>query len=728
MRALPVSTFLSRALLASLLLLLAGPAALAQDADPAAAADEGAAVDDDEAAAAADEEEEEEGEEEEEEEEEEEAPPPLKEPSEEMRCEGCHAPVAEARKAMPDVHKELACVDCHVGRENPHDVPRLTEAEETLVERLAEMQGMRPISVIGCLRCHDEEVEAWLSSDHGPFVQEAMVEQHPTCFTCHGAPHEMKPKPEDKSWIVLQCLSCHGFAEEGRTPTNPAVLDTYRETIHGKLLRLGREDAATCTDCHLSHGVYGEDDPRSSVHTDNRAATCGECHEGASDSFSMAISHEERTIDHNFWGWLVTLFFSGLTFICIGLLILHVLLDFYRSLGGAHHSEDQPQPRLHRDDEVPRFDLHARIQHWGMMTSFTTLVITGWPLKAASVGSSTTLVAFFGGPGMLSLIHRGAGVLLIGVSLYHLAYVIHGIRKRKMTLSMLPGPKDAKDFVANILYFMSLRKERPRFGRFTYYEKFDYWAVFWGMLIMGGSGLLLWFPVASSVVLPGQFLELAHIAHSDEALLAALAIFLWHFYNVHLRPAIFPMSWVWLTGRISAEAMYEEHRTEYEAKFGAAPPRGMAGKLPWHRSPVWSFLALITVVVVGSGLAFADVEILRKEISNLIEPPDLDEAALVVHYDAHAPRPDSTAMPEDAFEGCLECHDETLWKFNQRFPHFDHDDDYFHGDIDISPACTECHVMNWHGSSPVLRKLCSDCHNESKLLKFDARKKRPIEQ
>ena len=138
------------------------------------------------------------------------------------------------------------------------------------------------------------------------------------------------------------------------------------------------------------------------------------------------------------------------------------------------------------------------------------------------------------------------------------------LKRRQLSADMLPAPRDAKDLIGNILFFVGLRPERPRFGRYTYFEKFDYWAVFWGVFIMVGSGFIRWFPVETVKWLPAWVYEVGHFAHADEALLAALAIFMWHFYNVHLRPGVFPMSRVFITGRLTLHELEEEHGAQYD--------------------------------------------------------------------------------------------------------------------------------------------------------------------
>ncbi|MCA9665147.1 MAG: hypothetical protein KC503_06150 [Myxococcales bacterium] len=213
---------------------------------------------------------------------------------------------------------------------------------------------------------------------------------------------------------------------------------------------------------------------------------------------------------------------------------------------------------------VQRFDIHQRIQHGSLAISVILLVLSGWPLSTQGVGASKVLVDLFGGLESCGSIHRGAALLLIFGSVYHLFYLIGLGTRRKLRLTMLPTPADVRDLVQNISYMLGMSKDRPRFPRYTYFEKFDYWAVFWGVVIMVGSGLVRWFPVKATAVLPTWAYEIAHYAHADEALLATLAIFIWHFYNVHLRPAVFPMSKVFLHGRLTIDELAHEHRAEYD--------------------------------------------------------------------------------------------------------------------------------------------------------------------
>ena len=229
-----------------------------------------------------------------------------------------------------------------------------------------------------------------------------------------------------------------------------------------------------------------------------------------------------------------------------------------------------------RDEQtVLRFDIHQRLQHAGLASSFVVLALTGWPLATHGLGPSRSLAALFGGVEGCALAHRIAAVVLILAAVYHAIYLAAHAARRRLPLSMVPTPGDVRDLVGNVLFFLGLREDRPRFPRYTYFEKFDYWAVFWGVFVMVGSGLIRWFPEATTEVLPGWAYEIAYWAHADEALLAALAIFLWHFYNVHLRPSVFPMSRVFLHGRLTLHQLEEEHGAEYDALV-KAPRQGGA--------------------------------------------------------------------------------------------------------------------------------------------------------
>lgn len=215
-------------------------------------------------------------------------------------------------------------------------------------------------------------------------------------------------------------------------------------------------------------------------------------------------------------------------------------------------------------EEFLRFSLVFRIQHIFLFVSVVVLIITGLPLKYHDTAWAEAFFSAIGGVMVSGLIHRIAAAILIGVGVFHMYYILLMREGRKHLKEMLPRFKDVTDVIRNVFYFFGFIKDRPQFRRFSYIEKFDYWAVYWGMVIMIGTGLMLWFKNQTMALIPKVILDAAKEAHSDEALLATLAIVIWHFYNVHFNPSKFPMSWTWLTGRISKKEMMHEHPLEYE--------------------------------------------------------------------------------------------------------------------------------------------------------------------
>lgn len=217
-----------------------------------------------------------------------------------------------------------------------------------------------------------------------------------------------------------------------------------------------------------------------------------------------------------------------------------------------------------QEEYFTRLSLNLRLQHFVMLTSVLTLILTGLPLKFHNASLSHLIIGWMGGIHNSALIHRIAATGLIGVGVYHLLYTIFSSDGRRDFVLLLPRKQDLLDYIQQIKYYLGKTDEKARFGRFSYIEKFDYWAVYWGMVIMITSGSLLWFEGIALRILPKFALDIAKEAHSDEALLATLAIIIWHFYNVHFNPHKFPMSKTWITGKISRSEMIEEHALEYE--------------------------------------------------------------------------------------------------------------------------------------------------------------------
>jgi len=257
-----------------------------------------------------------------------------------------------------------------------------------------------------------------------------------------------------------------------------------------------------------------------------------------------------------------------------------------------------------------RFSSLQRTLHAFMMVSFFGLVLTGLPLHFAHAGWARWLVRALGGLQTAGFIHRVCAIVTLGYFFTHVGTLLYRMRDRKLSMqmlwgpdSMVPKPKDITDIVQMFKWFLG-RGARPRFERYSYMEKFDYWAVFWGVAIIGSSGLLLWFPEFFARFVPGWAFNVATIVHGDEALLAMSFIFTIHFFNVHLRPEKFPIDLVIFTGRATQGYMKEEHPLEYERKEKdgtleqlVAPPVSRTAYL-WSVGLGFAALALGVVVIM----------------------------------------------------------------------------------------------------------------------------------
>ncbi len=226
-----------------------------------------------------------------------------------------------------------------------------------------------------------------------------------------------------------------------------------------------------------------------------------------------------------------------------------------------------------KEEEVyTRFSLSQRIEHFILLVSFTTLGITGLVQKFAASPISQGIISLIGNIERTRIVHRGAAVVLMAVSAYHIVAVLYRLLVLRSSLSMLPLPSDFRHLIDDVMFYLGRRKRKAYYGRYSYAEKMEYLAVVWGTLIMAITGFMMWNPIATTQLLPGEFVPAAKAAHGGEALLAVLAIILWHFYHVHIRTFNKSM----FTGVLTREEMEDEHPAELAeieaGRAGIKPP------------------------------------------------------------------------------------------------------------------------------------------------------------
>lgn len=229
------------------------------------------------------------------------------------------------------------------------------------------------------------------------------------------------------------------------------------------------------------------------------------------------------------------------------------------------------------EDTLIRFSVTARLEHVAVMTLFTLLAFTGFPQKFPDTGWALWIVWLFGSVETLHLVHRVSGVLFSVLAIVHGSRASLGFLAGRIRPTMVPVRRDFQDAIQTLRYYLGLTDHHAKFDRYDYRQKFEYWGLVLGGLVMIATGLLLYFPVLATRWLPGQLIPVAKVAHSNEGLMAFLVVITWHIYNAHLAPGIFPFDTTIFTGRISRHRMEEEHPLELQRMQGAsADDRGAA--------------------------------------------------------------------------------------------------------------------------------------------------------
>ena len=478
------------------------------------------------------------------------------------------------------------CPDCHTGhRELPPDDPNSSVHRDNIAET--------------CGNCHHGIEEVFKTSIHWP-GNGTTEEPLPSCRECHSSHSISRTDASDfRLRMMDQCGRCH--EEEA---------ETFFDTFHGKVSRLGATGAAKCYDCHGTHDILPIANPASRLSRRNVVETCAQCHEGAHRRFAgyltHATHHDAKKYPYLFWS------FWGMTALLVGTLtfaLIHTLAwlwRLWRTRGHWAPHKKSPGAAFYK-----RFRRFQRVLHLFTVISFLTLALTGMTLKFSYMRWAEIVSVLLGGFEAMGVLHRLGAIILILVMFVHL-WDVHRLKKanRQSWWGVITHPDsimfnlgDLREFLQSIRWFFG-KGPRPHYGRYTYWEKFDYFAVFWGIAVIGSTGLVLWFPEFFTRVLPGWSVNVATIIHSDEALLAVGFIFTIHFFNTHFRPDKFPMDTVMFTGRVPLEELKYDKPREYQDLVDRGQlEEHLADPVPpqiEHLVRVFGFIALtIGLVLVG---------------------------------------------------------------------------------------------------------------------------------
>ena len=500
--------------------------------------------------------------------------------AQEQLCLSCHRDDPEVRARMGprggfiaayegSVHgKALAggkgeaanCVDCHGSHEMAKGMNPASRASKAHIPET-------------CAQCHLKIAKEYEASVHGVAAGRGTAEA-PVCTDCHGEHNILKTtdpnSPVAPANVSAQvCSPCHSSVKlsqkYGLAPNRAA---SFADSYHGLAVRSGSVEAANCASCHSAHNIRPSSDPLSTVNKANLTKTCGQCHPGASNRFAMGSVHvtlAEKESPLLYW---IASMYTGMILVTIGGMFAHNALDWLwktlgRIRGETGHHDWAAEPGS--EGMYLRMTAPERLQHATLALSFILLTLTGFMLHYPDSWwvhlirrLSDHVFA------MRGLLHRIAGVAMILASFYHIGYVAFTVRGRRFIRDIFPQRQDMFDVIGQVGWMVGLTKRKPRFGRFSYIEKSEYWALVWGTVVMGGTGAILWFENTSMGLLTKLGWDIARTVHFYEAVLAVLAIVVWHLYFVIFNPDVYPMSAAWATGYLTEEQMVEEHPLEME--------------------------------------------------------------------------------------------------------------------------------------------------------------------
>lgn len=471
-------------------------------------------------------------------------------PQEMSDCASCHEDISNAYGT--GVHGQAAkmgnagapdCAMCHSGA---HD-----EAKTAWRPTSTEFRKGVPET---CGMCHTDIAEQFKSSVHGKAVEKG-IRQAPICTDCHGEHNIISPRnlnsPVNAANIRETCAHCHGDVKLTRRFGLPADrITSFDSSFHGLAAKSGSQTVANCASCHGVHNILPSSDAKSTISAKSLPATCGKCHAGAGSRFALGTIHiAEGKTEPDGVKW-VRLAYLMLIPGLIGWMILHNGGDWVRKwqmlrIKGIPHSTLHAP---HGEGELRMYPME-RLQHVLLAVSFIVLAWTGFALKYPEEWWARPLLTWEATRTVRGVLHRIAALVFIGVSLLHLLTLLFSRTLRHHWTEMFPRWRDVREAVANFFYLLGLAKRKPVISSHSYIEKMEYWAVVWGAIVMIFTGGLLWGNNYALRYIPKSWLDVFNSIHFYEALLATLAIVVWHLYFVIFDPEVYPMDTAWLTGK-----------------------------------------------------------------------------------------------------------------------------------------------------------------------------------
>jgi cytochrome b subunit of formate dehydrogenase len=463
-----------------------------------------------------------------------------------------------------------SCSNCHGSH---HILP--SSDRESHVSRIGLLSA--------CAQCHQAVVQIYSKGSHGRTLLHGNLDV-PTCTTCHGDHDMMSLKTQvggTRNFAGTQiCIWCHGNVRMmARYALDTSPVESYMKDFHGLTQRGTAGTSATCADCHDAHHSLPESHPESRMHISNRGSACGKCHGKTSDSFIMSFTHRTVAVDHG--GGIkriIIIIYLVLILAIIGGMLIHNGIIWLHSFRKKYRYQK-------KHGKIVRLNRFEKFWHWTLLLSFFTLVFTGFALKYPESVWFRWLYSLGLTEAARATVHRLAAATMTGNMLLLLFYQVISRAGRRRWKHMRPRVTDVKDLYSNMRYHLGLMKTRPVFGIFSYMEKAEFWALVWGTLIMVITGLVLWFPKSLPDTWPSWAFDVARIIHFYEAILASLAVLVWHFFHTIFRPGEYPMDTSWLTGVLTEKEA--GHRFTREALEAQILPPAQEDEPEEPEAPEW---------------------------------------------------------------------------------------------------------------------------------------------